>query len=112
MKRLYVGCRVRILWSNSWPELTGKEGRVVEAPVGQPNCMGRPCAKGRADSIPVAPDCWGTPVAPYPGLPINGRRYSWFGPTAEQLEPIQDPGHEVISWEEMRGLWQPEGEVA
>lgn len=102
MKRLYVGCRVRILWSRKFPELAGQEGRIVPVPTGinpfnghtYTNLSGRPWA--------VAPDCWGHPSPP------SGESY-WFSPFPEQLEPIQDPGHQVISWADMEGLWQPKG---
>lgn len=103
MKRLYVGCRVRILYSNGWPELAGREGRIVSdlrAITLGPNA-------GKA-GLSVAPDCWGSHVAPVES--ING---GWeFTPMPEQLEPIQDPGREVISWDQMKDLWQPQGEVA
>lgn len=100
MKDLFVGQRVRILWSNGWPELAGQAGRIV----------------GRADDAgvlgdsewDVAPDAWGSPFAPRRA----SHGASFFSPNACQLEPILDPGREVISWSAMEGLWVPGGVVA
>lgn len=98
MSRLYVGCRVRILLSIGWPELAGQEGRIV--------C--RAADSAWANPVPkdwvVRPDSWGSARA---FCKQKGRMME-FAPSADQLEPIIPEGHQVISWEEMAGLWTPE----
>lgn len=76
MAKFKVGDRVRILWSNSWPELAGKDG-VIEAASPSRGAL------GTSDWL-VAPSEWGTHMAPYPGI-IGG---DCFGPNSSQLEPI------------------------
>lgn len=98
MSRFFVGQRVRILWSRGWPELAGQLGAIVA----------RSPTKG-VEGISewrVAPDVWGSHEAPRRG--DNGA--SLFAPNSNQLEPIQDPGREVVSWSEC--LWKPEGVTA
>lgn len=73
MKRLFVGCRVRILYSNTWPELDGQEGRIVAA------------LEVPGEWV-VAPDCWGSEY--YPDPDVN----CYFGPSEDQLEPILPDG--------------------
>ncbi len=87
MKRLYVGCRVRIVEAANFPEMIGTETRIVGQGDGW-SYFHRQILPG------WVLDC----------LNPDGLRSC---ATSEQLEPIQDPGHEVISWEEMRGLWTP-----
>ena len=94
MKKLYVGCRVRILSSNGWPELAGEEG-VITGPAKSGGVLGD-------SEWAVAPRCWGSAVAPRRAE--NGGKVFW--PNSSQLEPIVDPGRKVISWEECS--WQPE----
>lgn len=103
MKRLYVGCRVRILWSRGWPELAGQEGRIVPVPS-SPSPFIR-IDGGENFPWAVAPDSWGSAIAPYESRNGGG----WFGPLPDQLEPIIDPGHQVISWADMADLWTPSG---
>lgn len=89
MKALFVGQRVRILFSHTWPELAGQEGRIV----------GKSTEKGLSgiSEWQVAPDCWGTWEAPTPvirfGADGNPRRVRWFAPNSSQLEPILPEGH-------------------
>src|SRR5690606_20710857 len=80
MAKLFVGCRVRILWSNSWPELAGEEGRIIGCDM--TNALGPDC------EWEVAPDCWGTSLAPRLGIRGAGR----FAPSSSQLEPILPEG--------------------
>jgi len=91
MKLLYVGCRVRILWSESWPELNGTEGTII-AEDGDPEWLmfGEPVS----DWI-VRPDLWG---ADY--LEDEANTYL-FTPSSEQLEPVLPPGllEEIMSEE-------------
>lgn len=100
MKRLYVGCRVRILWSLGWPELAGQEGRIIAPSLGAG-------VTGRSQWL-VAPDCWGTADAPRVGDNGGGQ----FAPSSSNLEPILPEGNQVVTWEAMKGLWTPEGVVA
>ena len=100
MKRLFVGCRVRILWSLGWPELAGQEGRIT-APAWDGGVTGR-------SQWIVAPDCWGSPIAP----PTGNNGGNCFAPNSNSLEPIIPEGHQLVSWEAMKGLWTPEGVVA
>lgn len=97
MKKLYVGCRVRILFSNGWPELAGQEGRIVGKTAER-------AASGGFCEWDVAPDSWGTPLAPKRSR--SGGNF--FSPGSDQIEPITPEGHQVISWEEMAELWTPE----
>lgn len=82
MSKFFVGQRVRILYSNCWPELAGSEGRIIgfEAP--------RAGIDDPHGEVGVAPDMWGSSLAPWPGL--NGG--SWFYPNTSQLEPILPEG--------------------
>lgn len=81
MSGLFVGQRVRILFSKGWPELKGETGRIVDV-----------CSSGGvyggSDWL-VAPDCWGTSLAPRKGT-CGG---TMFGPNSRQLEPILPDGH-------------------
>lgn len=89
MKNLYVGCRVRIVRSFGGGML-GVETRIT---------------RWRDDA-----------------RRISGERYSGWEVEAsnrhgrravcipEWLEPIQDPGHKTVTWEEC--LWQPGGVAA
>ena len=88
MKRLYVGCRVRIV-SPANPKFFGDTGRLIA--FTRPSMGSLYLTNCRVD--------WDDG---YPNKETH----------TDRLEPIQDPGHEVISWEEMRGLWTPEGVAA
>ena len=94
MATFYVGQRVRIVRSLNWPELAGEEGTIV----------GRSGTPGREglSQWHVAPDCWGTHVAP--GSVAHSR--DRFAPNSDQLEPIQPEGHKTVEWSEC--LWMPE----
>jgi hypothetical protein len=85
MKRLYVGCRVRIVHGGyvvpSRRHHIGKEGRIVGTDV-----------RGKL-----------------------GDRFEWevelsggehIAANSSVLEPIQDPGHQVGTWEGC--VWKPE----
>jgi hypothetical protein len=85
-----VGQRVRIIWSEGYPELAGEEG-VIE---GRENItIGS--MKGRR-GWSVAPDCWGTSQGP------DG---DYFVPLGDQLEPLTDHNMK-IEWCDC--IWQPE----
>lgn len=84
MAKFFVGQRVRIKWSEGWPELAGQEGRIV----GSGAVIEIGAWTGQSAWV-VAPDCWGTDIAPYPSLLGAGR----FTPISEGLTPIQPSGH-------------------
>jgi hypothetical protein len=86
MKRLYVGCRVRIVHgepiSEAFRKYVGCEGRIFAAGV-----IGA-TGGGVLD--------WGVEVSGGCQLAAN----------SSVLEPIQDPGHQVGTWEGC--VWKPE----
>lgn len=89
MKRLYVGCRVRILRASGfdlYPHLTGKEGVI----------------SGRCDCDVTDCPCW-----ELHGFYGHTGRLIGFHP--DHLEPIQDPGRQSIDWADMADLWTPSG---
>jgi hypothetical protein len=81
MKKLFVGCRVRILYSLGFPELAGQEGRIVGHTPGM-------TLQGNLADWAVAPDSWGSWWAPSWHEKAGNR----FSPRSEQLEPIQPEG--------------------
>lgn len=93
MPKFFIDQRVRILWSNHWPELKGQEGRIVGGPDPSRTAPG-----SEPGDWLVAPDCWGTSLAPT-GASTSGR----FSPKSEQLEPILPEGHRpaLLSYEEL-----------
>lgn len=97
MKKLYVGCRVRILWSRHWPHLNGKEGVISAVWKG-----------GTYDGLPtdweVTPKGSSSAWIDVPS-PIDGLM-GWFCPSSKQLEPIQPEGMQPASWADC--LWSPE----
>lgn len=86
VKGLFVGARVRILYSVGWPELAGQEGRIVQS-------SDDPGIDGDSEWV-VSPDSWGSPIAPY-SSPKGGLR---FGPNSRQLEPILPDGAQPIGY--------------
>lgn len=85
MKRLFIGQRVRILWSEGWPELAGQEGVIVGTPM--TITSGSTKYKGR-EGWPVAPKAWGSHNAPR----VGNRGGLIFAPISDQLEPIVPEG--------------------
>jgi hypothetical protein len=100
MATFIKGQRVRIKFSHNWPELAGKEGTVI----GPTDCTTQGLTDERTSGYIVAPDCWGTHIAPHEG--ICGDR-TWFGPLAEQLEPLYD-GYQKTSWDALKDIWAPD----
>lgn len=80
MSKFFVGQRVRILYSDGWPELAGSEGVISSV------CPNRGI-NGRSQWR-VAPMQWGSHEAPYPS-PLGARN---FAPNEDQLEPILPEG--------------------
>lgn len=89
MAKFHIGQRVRILWSDGWPELAGESGKIL-APSQDRGVT------GKSEWI-VAPDCWGQERAPRVGE--NGAIR--FGPNSAQLEPLQDDKPKLSTWEDM-----------
>ena len=102
MAKFFVGQRVRILWSNQWPELAGQEGVITG------HCPGANTSGNVAQWL-VAPDCWGSDETDIPGMDGCG---GVFRPRDEQIVPASD-SNQLSSWEAMKELWTPErlGEV-
>lgn len=94
MNRFFVGQRVRIKWSEAWPELTGQEGKIVGPSKKRPN--DDPRSEWR-----VAPDVWGTEIAP-PTATKSGKA---FAPMSSQLEPITDC-YDKAEWSDC--VWRPD----
>ena len=90
-----VGQRVRIKWSDGWPELAGQTGAIVG--------VSRTSGRYGDSEWHVAPDVWGTYVAPRPAMSGS----TLFAPNSSQLEPLTD-SNQLVSWESMRDLWLPE----
>ena len=83
-----IGQRVRIKWSNGWPELAGQEATITSIrPILSPH--------GWLGDFVVAPDSWGSANAPH----ISLLGANTFAPKAEQLTPIVDDGWQVITWD-------------
>lgn len=99
MATFRVGQRVRIKWSDGWPELAGEEGTVTAVNMMSKRSNGE-IVQG---AVEVAPDCWGSSNAPHPGRGGS----AMFAPLPEQLEPIQPEGNKTISWEDC--CFTPEG---
>lgn len=83
MTTFFVGQRVKILWSDGWPELAGSEGTVIG------RMMRRAGPNSGTIGYEVAPDKWGTSRAPY----IGKDEATHFAPSSSQLEPILPSGH-------------------
>ena len=93
-----MGQHVRIKYSLGWPELDGTEGTVTSL-----NPSGYWVTSPDGTNVRVAPDMWGSEKAPSPSL----QGATTFSPSASQLEPITD-SYDLVSWESMRDLWEPE----
>lgn len=91
MKRLYVGCRVSIIWSINFPELAGQLGTIIAKASGA-------IIDGVRCEWEVAVDNWGRCSCP----PYE---FATFSPSSEQLEPATD-SYDVVGWDEC--IWQPE----
>lgn len=100
MKKLFVGQRVRIIYSLGWPELAGEVGTIIEAsayPYNHPRLAGKSCWI-------VAPDCWDGPTAPRYSV-VGEYKAGRLGAADDQLEPASD-ANEMTSWDQC--VWQPE----
>lgn len=89
VKGLFIGARVRILWSRNFPELAGEEGVIIGIQE-----SGGPYGAGMWN---VAPDIWGSDKKP--GLQPNPENYPHkFAPHSEQLEPITPEGAQPLGY--------------
>ena len=95
MNGLFVGQRVRIRWSITWPALSGKPGRIV-ARLSEAHRKLLPA--GHSGEWEVAPDDWGGSASP--------DALGFFFPASEQLEPMLPEGMQGVSWKECE--WQPD----
>lgn len=95
MSRFFVGQRVRILFSEGWPELAGETGTIEASRV--------PIAHGAdAGSLgwPVAPDAWCSSRPPCVGVHGAVR----LACPERNLQPLYD-GNQAVSWETC--AWRP-----
>lgn len=93
VKNLYVGCRVRILWSENFPELNGTEGLIIA------HDPPKQIYDKNAGEWVVSADLWGSHISPKMDFEF-GPHTGWqiihcmrqFCPHSEQLEPIVPDG--------------------
>lgn len=96
MARFYLGQRVRIKYSQDWPELAGLAGTIL----GKPPVNAIALHGGYGDWV-VRPDGFDSEFLKHPAGMVM------FCPYEDQLEPASD-SYELVSWESMRDLWVPE----
>jgi hypothetical protein len=92
MAKFYVGQRVRIVRTVNYPEVLGREAVITG--LYKDAWDGRKLYDGYSLDFQVQ----GIPYLP----PVN------YVARQEDIEPMIDPGREVISWEDMADLWTPE----
>lgn len=98
-KNLFVGCRVRILYSVSFPEIAGGEGTIIrQLPPGIESTL----TPGVELHWEVSVDSWGGSMK---WQEREGRNVR-FCPNSDQLEPILPNGLE--SNEQIDKLYQPD----
>lgn len=93
MARFYVGQKVRIKYSNGWPEISGETGTILST------CPNRGI-DGDSEWI-VFVDVWGSELAPR----RSNRGAVRFAPNSQQLDPATD-SYEKSSWDDC--AWKPE----
>lgn len=96
MSAFYVGQRVRIKWSDNWPEISGSEGVITGTGLSV-SLLHNWAGLG----FYVSPDAWGSNRAPRRGNYLATHLCA----RAEQLEPILPPGLESL--EEINALYEP-----
>lgn len=92
MKRLYVGCRVRVVRPDGG---SAKRGLVA----GDVGVIAR---RGTYVDYCLTIDGKTSPTNAFGQFPVFSC----------EIEPILYDGNELVSWESMKGLWTPEGLVA
>lgn len=91
----FVGQRVRIKWSLTWPELTGQSGRII-AKLSE--AQRRYLPVGHSGEWEVAPDAWGGSASP--------DELGYFFPSSEQLDPLVPEEMRPVEWSEC--AWRPD----
>jgi hypothetical protein len=97
MAKFFVGQRVRIKWSNTFPHLAGRAGVILGGAYplrpghDDPRCMWR-----------VRPDGFESDLVPHAGSPTG---CACFAPNEDQLEPATD-SYDVTTWDSC--VWRPE----
>jgi hypothetical protein len=94
MSGFFIGQRVRIRWSLTWPDLNGQTGRIT-AKIS--DAQRRYLPAGHSGQWEVAPDAWGGSASP-DGL-------GFFFPASEQLDPLTPEGMHPAEWADC--AWQP-----
>lgn len=87
MAKFYVGQRVRILYSNNWPELKDQQGRITDSVT----TFSKTHPSFRVAAVSewiVAPDAWGSCFSPRVGFSDGNGPNRCFAPNSSQLEPI------------------------
>lgn len=98
-KNLFVGCRVRILYSAAFPDIAGQEGTIIRQL--QPGIEST-LTPGVELHWEVSVDSWGGSVK----WKEEWGREIRFCPNSDQLEPILPSGLE--SNEKINELYQPD----
>lgn len=84
-KGFFVGARVRIKWSYSWPGLAGMTGVIYAKGPGTPG------KHGNTRDWMVKPDCWPTEFAPAPST-CGDPHINRFAPNEAAIEPLTPDG--------------------
>lgn len=93
MAKFYVGQRVRIKYSPTYPELGGQEGTILCLPKDHPRFAPDRYPWWNIAEWIVVPDSWGSEYSP--------EEKGIFCPISDQLEPLIKPDNHVVTWDEM-----------
>jgi hypothetical protein len=98
MSGFFVGQRVRIRWSLTWPDLHGQTGRIVARLT---DAQRQYLPAGHTGEWEVAPDAWGGSASP--------DALGFFFPASEQLDPLTPEGMLLVEWADC--AWQPAASI-